>query len=128
MLTAQDGELDTIEGLEAGANDYIAKPLRLGELIARIRLHLDQYQARADARITIGAFVFSAGSKTLTHRETAKDLSLTEKETAIIKYLLKREGPRLAKSSCLKMSGDITSASPPTRWKHIYTGCGRKFI
>ncbi|XDZ65637.1 response regulator transcription factor [Alphaproteobacteria bacterium LSUCC0684] len=121
MLTAQDGELDTIEGLEAGANDYIAKPLRLGELIARIRLHLDQYQARADARITIGAFVFSAGSKTLTHRETAKDLSLTEKETAIIKYLLKREGAEVGKVELLEnVWGYNERITTHTLETHIY--------
>ena len=63
MLTAQHGEMDTIDGLEAGANDYIAKPLRLGELLARIRTHLSQYQLRADARITIGMFFFNPATR-----------------------------------------------------------------
>ena len=56
MLTAQHGEMDTIDGLEAGANDYIAKPLRLGELLARIRTHLSQYQLRADAGLPSVSF------------------------------------------------------------------------
>ena len=121
MLTAQDGELDTIEGLEAGANDYIAKPLRLGELIARIKLHLEQYQARADARITIGAFVFSPGSKSLTHRDTGKDLALTEKETAIIKYLLKREGAEVNKVELLEhVWGYNERITTHTLETHIY--------
>jgi len=121
MLTAQDGELDTIEGLEAGANDYIAKPLRLGELIARIRLHLDQYQARADARISIGAFVFAPGSKTLTHRDSGKDLALTEKETAIIKYLLKRDGAEVNKVELLEnVWGYNERITTHTLETHIY--------
>ena len=44
MLTAQSSEMDTIDGLEAGANDYIAKPVRMGELIARMKTHLAQHQ------------------------------------------------------------------------------------
>ena len=44
MLTAQSSEMDTIDGLEAGANDYIAKPVRMGELIARMKTHLIQHQ------------------------------------------------------------------------------------
>jgi len=121
MLTAQDGEMDTIEGLEAGANDYIAKPLRLGELVARIRIHLDQYQARSDARITIGAFVFSPGSKTLTHRDTGKDLSLTEKETAIIKYLFKKEGAEVNKIELLEnVWGYNERITTHTLETHIY--------
>ncbi|HJT13786.1 MAG TPA: response regulator transcription factor, partial [Dongiaceae bacterium] len=37
MLTAVDGEADTIRGLDSGANDYVTKPFRLGELVARVR-------------------------------------------------------------------------------------------
>jgi DNA-binding response OmpR family regulator len=37
LLTAQDGELDTVAGLDAGADDYVTKPFRLAELLARVR-------------------------------------------------------------------------------------------
>ena len=40
MLTGQDGENEVIRGLDTGANDYIAKPMRFGELVARIRAQL----------------------------------------------------------------------------------------
>jgi DNA-binding response OmpR family regulator len=45
MLIAKGAEGDIALGLEAGANDYIIKPLRLGELIARIRTQLRQFRA-----------------------------------------------------------------------------------
>ena len=102
MLTAQNGEMDTIDGLEAGANDYIAKPLRLRELIARIRVHLAQYQLRADARIAIGPFLFNPGNKTLSHQESGKMLNLTEKENAIIRYLASKNGKTVGKDELLK--------------------------
>jgi DNA-binding response OmpR family regulator len=40
ILTARDGELDVVSGLDAGADDYLVKPFRLSELLARIRSHL----------------------------------------------------------------------------------------
>ena len=40
FLTAQDGELDIVDGLDAGADDYITKPFRVSELLARVRAHL----------------------------------------------------------------------------------------
>src|SRR5262249_50150049 len=40
MLTARTSEIDTVVGLELGANDYVAKPVRLRELVARVKAHL----------------------------------------------------------------------------------------
>ena len=121
MLTGQDSEADTIDGLEAGANDYIAKPLRLGELLARIRTHLRQYQHQENARIKIGAFHFIQGRKILSHRETGETLNLTEKESAIIKYLLKKSGQVTPKSELLEeVWGYGDQISTHTLETHIY--------
>src|SRR5882724_10279791 len=49
MVTASSGESDTIRGLDSGANDYIAKPFRLGELVARLKAHLRQHALSEDA-------------------------------------------------------------------------------
>ena len=121
MLTGQDSEADTIDGLEAGANDYIAKPLRLGELLARIRTHLRQYQNQENARIKIGAFHFIQGRKILSHRETGETLNLTEKESAIIKYLLKKTGTVTPKAELLEeVWGYGDQISTHTLETHIY--------
>ena len=121
MLTGQDSEADTIDGLEAGANDYIAKPLRLGELLARIRTHLRQYQHQENARIKIGAFHFIQGRKILSHRETGETLNLTEKESAIIKYMLKKSGQVTPKSELLEeVWGYGDQISTHTLETHIY--------
>lgn len=121
MLTGQDSESDTIDGLEAGANDYIAKPLRLGELLARIRTHLRQYQNQENARIKIGAFHFIQGRKILSHRETSETLNLTEKESAIIKYLLKKTGQVTPKAELLEeVWGYGDQISTHTLETHIY--------
>ena len=46
MLTGADTDADTILGLDAGANDYITKPFRLGVLLARLRAHIRQHERR----------------------------------------------------------------------------------
>jgi DNA-binding response OmpR family regulator len=54
MLTGHDGEQDVIHGLDAGANDYIAKPFRLNELLARLRAQLRVFENSEDAISAIG--------------------------------------------------------------------------
>ena len=87
MLTGADGDADTILGLESGANDYVTKPFKLGVLLARMRAHLRQFDHSEDAILQIGPYRFEASAKTLTDDSTGRRIRLTEKETAILKYL-----------------------------------------
>ena len=63
MLTGADTEADTIIGLEAGANDYITKPFRLGVLLARLRAHIRQHERSDDAVFSIGPYAFKPGAE-----------------------------------------------------------------
>ena len=87
MLTAADSEADTVQGLDAGANDYVTKPFRLSVLLARLRAHLRQSEHSDDAIFTIGPYIFRPGAKLMTDASGRKKVRLTEKETAILKYL-----------------------------------------
>ena len=87
MLTGAESEADTILGLEAGANDYVTKPFRLGVLLARLRAHLRQHEQSEDAVFTIGPYSFQPSAKILVDSETSRKVRLTEKEAAILKYL-----------------------------------------
>ena len=93
MLTGADSEADTILGLDAGANDYITKPFRLGVLLARLRAQLRQHEQSEDAVFTIGPYNFRPAAKLLVEAAGKKKIRLTEKETAILKYLF-RAGER----------------------------------
>jgi DNA-binding response OmpR family regulator len=85
MLTAHDTDSDTILGLDSGANDYIAKPVRLGVLMARLRSQLRQFELSDEATFQIGPYSFRPAAKMLVMG--LRKVHLTEKETAILKYL-----------------------------------------
>jgi len=94
MLTAADSDADTILGLDSGANDYIAKPFRMGVLLARLRAQLRQHEHSEDAVFTIGPYSFRPSAKMLVEQATRKKIRLTEKEAAILKFLY-RAGQRV---------------------------------
>ena len=94
MLTGQDSETDIIQGLEAGANDYIAKPMRMGELLARMRTHLRQHKLSDDVRFDICGLDFVPAQKTISSRQTNSKIILTEKETMVLK-MLTRQAPQI---------------------------------
>ena len=88
MLTGADTDADTILGLDAGANDYVTKPFRIGVLLARLRAHARQHEQSENAIFTIGPYRFQPSAKLLTDQENNnKKVRLTDKETSIIKYL-----------------------------------------
>lgn len=120
MLTAHDNDADVIVGLDSGANDYVAKPVRLGVLMARIRAQLRQFELSDDATFTIGPFSFTPAVKMLV-MENGKKIHLTEKETAILKYLY-RIGDRPASREVLldEVWGYNAAVTTHTLETHIY--------
>jgi DNA-binding response OmpR family regulator len=87
MLTGSDDEADVVRGLEAGANDYVAKPFRLAELLARLRAQLRIFENSEDAVFTIGPYTFRPAAKLLQEPVKNRRIRLTEKEAAILKFL-----------------------------------------
>jgi DNA-binding response OmpR family regulator len=63
MLTARDDELDIVAGLDAGAVDYITKPFRLAELLARIRAQLRRSEPRSTTTIVAGDITVDPASR-----------------------------------------------------------------
>ena len=86
MLTGHDGDLDTILGLDAGANDYVTKPFKFPVLLARMRAQLRQHEQSEDAIFTLGPYTFKPAMKMLITEDERK-IRLTEKETNILKFL-----------------------------------------
>ncbi len=91
MLTGQTADADQIDGLEAGANDYVAKPFKFDVLLARLRAHLRSHEKSEEAVFAVGPYEFRPAQKLLVTGDDRK-VRLTEKETNILKYLY-RAGP-----------------------------------
>ena len=121
MLTGADTDADTILGLDAGANDYIAKPFRLGVLLARLRAHIRQHERSDDAVFTIGPYTFQPANKLLLRESDQRKVRLTDKETAILKYLY-RAGDKVISRDVLldEVWGYNASVTTHTLETHVY--------
>ena len=90
ILSARGEVEDKVQGLDAGANDYLAKPFHLAELEARIRSLTLRRFTQQDVLLRCGELSFDTRSRTAAvHGEP---LSLTRKETGILEYLMVHRG------------------------------------
>ena len=90
MLTARGGVEDRIQGLDAGADDYLVKPFAFGELLARLRALLRRGPAERAPQLIVGDLVVDPAAHTVTRRGVAVDLS--PREFSLLEYLARRSG------------------------------------
>jgi len=121
MLTAADSDADTILGLDAGANDYVTKPFRLGVLLARVRAQLRQHEQSEDAVFTIGPYEFRPAAKMLNLSGSNRRIRLTEKETAILKFLYRAGDKAVGRDILLnEVWGYNAGVTTHTLETHVY--------
>ncbi len=120
MLTGHDTDSDQILGLEAGANDYVAKPFKFAVLLARVRAQLRQHEQSEEAVFTIGPYTFRPSAKLLVDAKGGK-VRLTEKETSILKFLY-RAGDKVITRDVLlhEVWGYNAGITTHTLETHIY--------
>ena len=90
ILSARSEVTDKVDGLDAGANDYLAKPFHLAELEARIRSLTRRQFTQHDVVLSCGDLAFDTKARTASVAGQA--LTLTRKETGILEYLLLNKG------------------------------------
>ncbi len=91
MLTARDTVPDKVAGLDAGADDYLAKPFSYDELLARVRALLRRSAIRADqTMLREGDLVIDPFSRDV--RRGGREIQLTQKEYALLEYLARHAG------------------------------------
>ena len=121
LLTTKNAESDIIEGLEAGANDYVTKPLRMGELLARIHTQLRQFKASDDACFELADLNFVPANKMLHKIKCGRMQALTEKETTILKFLYRAFPESVTKDELLtEVWGLQNGLTTHTLETHIY--------
>ncbi len=121
MLTGSDAETDVVRGLDSGANDYVAKPFRLAELLARLRAQLRIFENSEDAVFTIGPYTFRPSAKLLQDPHKNRRIRLTEKESAILKFLYRAGDRAVARQILLnEVWGYNAAVTTHTLETHIY--------
>lgn len=120
MVTGADSEADTIEGLESGANDYVVKPFRLGELLARIRAQLRIAEQNEAAVFVIGPYEFRPLARLLVDQTTKKKIRLTDKEAAILRYLYRASAAVPREELLAEVWGYNAGVTTHTLETHIY--------
>ncbi len=100
MLTARDAVADRIDGLDAGADDYLVKPFALTELIARVRVLVRRAQARLGETLTLGKLKMDLDAKRAYIAEAP--LELSAREWSVLEFLLARADKVVAKEQILQ--------------------------
>ncbi len=112
FLTARDAIAHRIEGLNAGADDYLIKPFDLDELIARAGALIRRSQGRANPEISCGDIIYNPAGKQITKK--GKPIALSGRELAVLEILMGHIGKVISKGQIEERiydwgTGDIES-------------------
>lgn len=98
ILTARDGWEDKVLGFKAGADDYLAKPFRTEELLARINAVLRRYAGRTTGQLTQAGLTLDESEQSVTLANGDR-IMLTGTEFRLLRYLMLNPGKVLSKST-----------------------------
>lgn len=113
-------EADQVNGLDAGANDYVLKPFKFSVLLARIRAHLRSHEASEDAVFRIGPYEFKPSLRLLLD-ERGRKIRLTDKETSILRYLYRSGEKPVGREELLReVWGYNSNVTTHTLETHVY--------
>ena len=106
MITARDTEYDTVVGLDAGADDYIAKPFGLMELVARVKAMLRRMTAKMDAEsVTVNDLTVDARRHVVT--VSGEPVQLTLKEFDLLRFLMENRSVAFTREKLLERVWDL---------------------
>ena len=120
MLTGASEETDVVRGLDSGASDYIAKPFRASELLARIRAQLRSFDRSEEAVFPVGPYTFRPAKKLLQDTAKNKRIRLTDKETAVLKFLYRSDSAVNRQMLMHEVWGYNATVTTHTLETHIY--------
>lgn len=107
MLTAKDGEIDKVLGLELGADDYVTKPFSARELLARVKAQMRRQQKptqleSAEGKQGISLFELFIDTDMYTVYKNGEPLDLTHREFELVHYLVKNAGKVMTREHLLQ--------------------------
>jgi len=121
MLTPPGIDTQALRDRESGPNACIAKPVRLGALLTRLRAELRRSDTDGDAMFSIGPYNFQVASKLLLEQPGGRKIRLTEKEVRILKYLYQARDKEIGRETLLgEVWGYNAAVDTHTLETHIY--------
>jgi DNA-binding response OmpR family regulator len=121
MLTGATNEDDIVSGLDAGANDYIVKPFRTNELLARLQAQLRRFDTSEAAVFTIGPYTFRPAARVLAGADPKQRIRLTGKEVDILKFLYRHANRIVSRQVLLnEVWGYNAGVTSHTLETHVY--------
>ena len=118
ILTARDGIEHRVAGLDAGADDYLVKPITIDELAARLRALVRRSQGRAHAVYQHGALEFDPASKRVSWQ--GRVVELTGRELALLEALLLHPQRVLSKAALQEKLYDWSGAEPESNALEVH--------
>jgi two-component system OmpR family response regulator len=100
ILTARDAWTEKVEGLNAGADDYLAKPFAMAELVARLRALIRRAHGLASTEIVLGSLHVDTAARSVTWR--GAPVRLTALEYALLAYLVHHPGRPVSKTELVE--------------------------
>ena len=125
MLTARDGVSDTVAGLEGGADDYVTKPFRFEELLARVRARLREERAPIETELSVGGLTLDLRTRQLQVDGGAVELSA--REFALAELFFRHPGQVLSREQILSQVWGY-DFDPGSNVVDVYVGYLRKKI
>ena len=111
MLTAMDEDLDHAEGLDSGADDYLAKPFSYPVLLAHLRSLTRRTLGARPAMLAAAGLALDPASRVVTR--AGETLDLTSREVAVLEYLMRRKGQVVSKTELLEHCWDVNFDGDP---------------
>ena len=125
-LTARDALHQKIEGLNAGADDYLVKPFDLDELLARCAALIRRSTGHVETKIECGDLSYEASSGLLEHN--GKTISLSARERAVFDILIRNAGRPISKEKITESIYDWGSEEIESNTIEVYVAALRKKI
>ena len=123
VLTARDSVTDTVAALEGGAADYMSKPFRFGELLARIRLRLRRHGEAHEDEVTVGLLRLDLRRRRVFVNQD--EVELSAREFALAEVLMRNRGQVLSREQLLSLVWGY-DFDPGSNIVDVYVGYLRK--
>lgn len=110
FLTARDSEDDIVRGLASGGDDYVVKPPKQRELIARVNAVLRRHGVDADGADTFDVAPYAVDARRRRISLSGQDIDLTQREFDLASYLFRRQGRIVSRDALLENVWNLSAA------------------